>query len=120
MTTRHAALVALSRCESCKEYGEEIPTTQNDPATLAFSAVEDALKDSVFAGLDQPERRRRAPADKAGPAPDPARQPRAAPSASAPPTSIAAQTGSVANDDRFQGSRILYGLQSKSLAGARP
>jgi hypothetical protein len=29
--------------------------TPNDPAALAFTAVEDALKDSVFAGLDQPE-----------------------------------------------------------------
>ncbi|HHY48215.1 MAG TPA: hypothetical protein GYA10_00475, partial [Alphaproteobacteria bacterium] len=39
--------------------------TQSDPATLAFSAVEDALKDSVFAGLDQPEQPQEA--EKQGP-----------------------------------------------------
>ena len=41
-------------------------TPQNDPATLAFSAVEDALKDSVFAGLDEPEDQ---PAPAQGPRP---------------------------------------------------
>ncbi|HEX4298432.1 MAG TPA: hypothetical protein VHZ56_10465, partial [Devosia sp.] len=86
------------------------PST-DDAATLAFSAVEDALKDSVFGG----------------PAPGPAQpsaqpEPTFTPSRAANPRSdraraadkIAAQSGSVANDDRFQGSRILYGLQSKS------
>ena len=44
------------------------PTPQSDPATLAFSAVEDALKDSVFAGLDQPEGAAPAPEkEKQGP-----------------------------------------------------
>ena len=45
---------------------------QNDPATLAFSAVEDALKDSVFAGLDQPaaaEEPAERPAPTLGPKP---------------------------------------------------
>ena len=85
-------------------------TPQNDPATLAFSAVEDALKDSVFAGLDEPEDQ---PAPAQGPRPvqrdgsQHAERSRVA-------DKIAAQAGSVANDDRFQGSRILYGLQSKS------
>ena len=100
-------------------------TTQSDPATLAFSAVEDALKDSVFAGLDQPE----TPAAAAPPAPaapaaaqekqGPVRPiPRGGDSARSErqraADKFAAQTGSVANDDRLNGSRILYDLQSKS------
>ncbi|MBK8083797.1 MAG: hypothetical protein IPK28_08155 [Devosia sp.] len=90
-------------------------TPQNDPATLAFSAVEDALKDSVFAGLDQP-------AAAPEPPPQPERSgPRPVTRDTSPRSErqrtadkFAAQTGSVANDDRFQSSRILYGLQSKS------
>src|SRR5690606_32034182 len=86
-------------------------TPQNDPATLAFSAVEDALKDSVFAGIDEPQEQP-APAAQ-GPRPVQREgSPRAERSKVA--DKIAAQAGSVANDDRFQGSRILYGLQSKS------
>ena len=80
------------------------------------SAVEAALKDSVFAGLDQPDE---AAAEKQGPT---------KPAAAARPANarteqqraadkIAAQTGSVANDDRLQGSRLLYDLQSKSSQG---
>src|ERR1043165_3929234 len=87
--------------------------TQDDPATLAFSAVEDALKDSVFGG----------PA----PAAEPPAQPEPMIAPSRPQSSGGGRTerarvadkqasmaGSVANDDRFQGSRILYGLQSRS------
>ena len=92
--------------------------TQDDPATLAFSAVEDALKDSVF-GNPAP-----APAEPAStPAPE-AGIAAAAASSTRPASSRAerarvadkqaAMSGSVANDDRFQGSRILYGLQSRS------
>ena len=47
MTARLAALVANSRRESCRVMAKK-SSTQEDPATLAFSAVEDALKDSVF------------------------------------------------------------------------
>src|SRR4051794_15114483 len=87
-------------------------STQDDPATLAFSAVEDALKDSVFGG------------------PAPAAEPQAQPEPMIAPSrqqssggrterarvadKQASMAGSVANDDRFQGSRILYGLQSRS------
>src|SRR5690606_33212984 len=85
--------------------------SQNDPATLAFSAVEDALKDSVFAGLDEP-------------AEQPEKPVKPAPREAAPVSEraraadkIAAQAGSVANDDRFQGSKILYGLQSRTSQG---
>src|SRR4051794_21380326 len=84
-------------------------STQDDPATLAFSAVEDALKDSVFGG----------PADAPQQSPGPS-----GPQFNQRSTSRsergrvsdkqAALAGSVANDDRFQGSRILYGLQSRS------
>ncbi|MEQ1900787.1 MAG: hypothetical protein ABL866_08645 [Devosia sp.] len=84
--------------------------TQNDPATLAFSAVEDALKDSVFADLgpDLPA----SDSQPSGPAPGPRLTPRNDRGRVA--DKQAALSGSVANDDRFQGSRILYGLQSKS------
>src|SRR3569832_266064 len=88
--------------------------TQDDPATLAFSAVEDALKASVFGGP--------APA-----APQAQPEPMIAPSRSQSSgggggrterarvaDKQASMSGSVANDDRFQGSRILYGLQSRS------
>src|SRR3970040_1395451 len=99
-----------------KSMAKKSPTQQQgDPATLAFSAVEDALKDSVFAGLDQPDDM----AERQGPV-----RPAAAPRGNSARTEqqrtadkIAAQTGSVANDDRLQGSRILYDLQSKSSQG---
>ncbi|MDB5613106.1 MAG: hypothetical protein JWQ22_759, partial [Devosia sp.] len=80
-------------------------TPHNDPAALAFSAVEDALKDSVF-NLDStpdkaPERR----------ASDTARSERLRAA-----DKIAQQAGPVANDDRFPASKILYNLQSRSSA----
>src|ERR1700712_3510628 len=87
--------------------------TQDDPATLAFSAVEDALKDSVFGGpaqpdiQAQPEPMMSAPRSQGGGGGGRTERAR-------PADKIAAQSGSVANDDRFQGSRILYGLQSRS------
>ena len=88
-------------------------TPQNDPATLAFSAVEDALKDSVFANLDQPAAAEEPPAEKAAPKLPPRdNSPRSERQRTA--DKFAAQTGSVANDDRFPSSKILYGLQSKS------
>src|SRR6185312_14842166 len=80
-------------------------TPNNDPAALAFSAVEDALKDSVF-NLDstpeqKPERR----------ASDAARSERLRAA-----DKIAQQAGPVANDDRFPSSKILYNLQNRSSA----
>ncbi|MDB5540391.1 MAG: hypothetical protein JWQ89_2118, partial [Devosia sp.] len=86
---------------------------QNDPATLAFSAVEDALKDSVFANLSQPAAAEETPAERPGPKPIP-RDNSARSERQRTADKFAAQTGSVANDDRFPSSRILYGLQSKS------
>src|SRR5687767_9386655 len=94
--------------------------TQSDPATLAFSAVEDALKDSVFAGLDQPEEPAATAEKPQGPTIRPANVPPAANARTERQRAadkFAAQTGSVANDDRLQGSRILYDLQSKSSQG---
>lgn len=72
----------------------------NDPAALAFSAVEDALKASVF------------DTDTAPPSSRSATQPRSERLRTA--DKIAAQAGSVANDDRLQGSKILYGLQTRA------
>ena len=90
-------------------------TPQNDPATLAFSAVEDALKDSVFANLDQPAAAEETPAEKSAPRPLPRdNSPRSERQRTA--DKFAAQTGSVANDDRFPSSKILYGLQSNRPA----
>lgn len=81
------------------------PTPQNDPAALAFSAVEDALKESVFS-LDStpPQPAERKPVDSAR-----SERLRAA-------DKIAQQAGSVANDDRFPTSKILYNLQNRSSA----
>jgi hypothetical protein len=92
-------------------------TPQGDPATLAFSAVEDALKDSVF-GLESPEDK---PAQPQKPSTRPAQpEPSSRTERARAADKIAAQAGSVANDDRLQGSKILYGLQSKSSNAARP
>ncbi|NMA98738.1 MAG: hypothetical protein GX970_11630, partial [Phyllobacteriaceae bacterium] len=81
------------------------PTPQNDPAALAFSAVEDALKDSVF-NLDQPAQT--TPERKQNESSRSERL-RAA-------DKIAMQAGTVANDDRISASKLLYGLQSRSSA----
>lgn len=80
--------------------------TQNDPAALAFSAVEDALKESVFS-LDPSSR------PKAEKKPEPA-QPRSERLRTA--DKIAQQAGAVANDDRASSARLLHGLQNHSSA----
>src|SRR5690606_14771797 len=78
------------------------PTPQNDPAALAFSAVEDALKESVFS-LDPANRQsERKPSE-----PSKSERLRTA-------DKIAQQAGAVANDDRASTSRLLYGLQNRS------
>ena len=84
------------------------PTPQNDPAALAFSAVEDALKDSVF-NLEptaQPAQDK-----KAEKKPDQARSERLRAA-----DRIAQQAGAVANDDRVSASKLLYNLQTRSSA----
>jgi len=81
------------------------PTPQNDPAALAFSAVEDALKDSVF-NLDPPAQP--APEKKSA---EPARSERLRAA-----DRIAQQAGVIANDDRVSTSKLLYGLQGRSSA----
>src|SRR5688500_14890984 len=91
-------------------------STQEDPATLAFSAVEDALKDSVF-GDSAAEPDYRSDPQPTMQSQQPQQQPRASGSRAERARVAdkqAAMPGSVANDDRFQGSRILYGLQSRS------
>ena len=80
------------------------PTPNNDPAALAFSAVEDALKESMFS-LDEPAPQ---PSETK---PEPARSERLRAA-----DKIAQQAGPVANDDRFPTSKILYGLQHSSSA----
>jgi hypothetical protein len=82
------------------------PTSSaNDPAALAFSAVEDALKDSVF-NLDE-NVEERTPHPQFRDNPQRTERLRAA-------DKVAAQTSTVANDDRFQGNRALLGLQARS------
>src|SRR6218665_3641214 len=80
------------------------PTPTNDPAALAFSAVEDALKESVF-NLDSTPQQ--APEKK----PETSRSERLRAA-----DKIAQQAGAVANDDRFPTSKILYNLQNRSSA----
>src|SRR3569833_2606536 len=90
--------------------------TKDDPATLAFSAVEDALKDSVFGGT--------APA-----APQAQPEPMIAPSRSQSSGGGGGRTErarvadkqasmavSVANDYRFQGSRGRGGRRARAAA----
>jgi hypothetical protein len=54
MTTHEAAHVAKADLRVVKSMAKK-SNTQDDPSTLAFSAVEDALKDSIFgAPADEP------------------------------------------------------------------
>lgn len=79
------------------------PTTKtDDPAALAFSAVENALKESVFASdeADTKAVRREQRAAKT----DERRR---------SGDKIAAQTSAVANDDRFANSKLLYSMQAR-------
>src|SRR5690554_4264959 len=79
------------------------PTPTNDPAALAFSAVEDALKESVFNmdnAAQQASERKPAATGRS-------ERLRAA-------DKIAQQAGPVANDDRYPASKILYSLQNRS------
>ena len=101
MTTHDAALVAIDAdARVVESYGEEIDAPASDPATLAFSAVEDALKDSVF-GDARRQRARRPPPQPTSPARPAVERTERARAAD----KIAGQTGSVANDDRFQASQ---------------
>src|SRR4029078_3480021 len=78
------------------------------------------LKDSVFGGesssAPSPREEAPAPSPSLSAAASAPAQPR--PGSRADRARVAdkqaAMSGSVANDDRFQGSRILYGLQSRS------
>lgn len=83
------------------------PTSKtDDPAALAFSAVENALKDSVFPPDDSETAKR----------PEKRRDEKIASSTERRRTGekIASQTGSVANDDRMIGTRLLYNMQTRS------
>src|SRR6185437_13934630 len=89
------------------------PNTSNDPAALAFSAVEDALKDSVF-NLDEPVED--APHPQLRDNPNRTGEPQRASERQRTGEKIAAQTTSVANDDRFGSngtSRVLAGHQGR-------
>ncbi|RYF98796.1 MAG: hypothetical protein EON94_12500, partial [Caulobacteraceae bacterium] len=74
---------------------------------MAFSAVEDALKESVF-NMDSAAQQ--APVEKR-PVAEGARSERLRAA-----DKIAQQAGAVANDDRFPTSKILYSLQNRSSA----
>jgi len=81
-----------------------------DPAALAFSAVEAALKDSVFSIEDAkspPAEQKQKPAKTEKPAE--AERQRSA-------KRIAGKTSSPANDDAFAAQRILYSMQSRPSA----
>jgi hypothetical protein len=83
------------------------PTSKtDDPAALAFSAVENALKESVFAPeeSDSPEQPAKKQEDK----------PTVSVERRRTGEKIAARTSSVANDDQMPGARLLYSLQSRT------
>ncbi|MCB9994202.1 MAG: hypothetical protein H6873_11165 [Hyphomicrobiaceae bacterium] len=83
-------------------------TAENDPASLAFSAVENALKESMnsasssgnsaSAGANRPAQKAAAERQSAA-------------------SRIAQRTGNVANDDRFSPARLIYGMNSKPSSG---
>src|SRR5690606_34251388 len=80
--------------------------SSDDPASLAFSAVENALKDSVFKD-DKPAAGSPAAIREARGKSAPQERLRSA-------ERIANQTSNFANDDRFSSSRLLYGMQSRA------
>jgi hypothetical protein len=82
------------------------PNTTNDPAALAFSAVEDALKDSVF-NLDES-------VDERTPHPELHDNPQRTERMRAG-EKLAAQTGPAANEDRLPdaGRPVLAGIQKR-------
>ncbi|MBU1176551.1 MAG: hypothetical protein KKH72_14200 [Alphaproteobacteria bacterium] len=83
------------------------PTSKSDdPAALAFSAVENALKDSVFPS-EAGGSPRRLPRKREDEPMKPAERRRSG-------EKIASQTGSVANDDRMPSAGLLYSLQSRT------
>ncbi len=82
-------------------------SSKPDPASLAFSAVENALKTTA----PEPQGPLRA---NSGSGPRTGQNP-SAPRAQAAKR-IAAKTGSVANDDRFSPASVLYGLGAKPSA----
>lgn len=86
------------------------PVSKNeDPAALAFSAVENALRESVFsepAAKAEPKTGRDASEKNPAPASDRMRS----------ASKIAAKTSGFANDDRFVSSKLLYGMQSRASA----
>ena len=82
---------------------------KDDPAALAFSAVEDALKDSIFSMDDKPARK-----VESQPGKKEAR--REAPTANErlkAADKIAAQASTIANDDRSGASALFYGLNAR-------
>ncbi|MCF6303145.1 MAG: hypothetical protein L3J13_08100, partial [Devosiaceae bacterium] len=82
--------------------------TKNDPASLAFSAVENALKDSILEPEVNPSSNSKSAKSHN------ARGDRSTSRAKSNAANrIAAQTSKVANDDKFSPSRVLYGLNAK-------
>jgi len=75
-------------------------STQNDPAALAFSAVESALRDSVFS-VDAPEEKQAAPKPK--------KQDERAKAAGK-----IATVARAANDEKFASSKLMHGMQKRA------
>src|SRR5690606_33594356 len=83
---------------------------KTDPAALAFSAVESALKDSMFS-LDEPTKASEKPAESPA-ANQPPRRDSQANERLAAADKIAARAGRVANDDAVASG--LYGVQTRA------
>ncbi len=84
-------------------------TNKNDPATLAFSAVENALKGSILSADAEHSSASKAPEGNSS-KPFSSKTPERNNAASR----IARKTGSVANDDNLAPSKLLYGLNAKA------
>lgn len=82
-------------------------STSKDPAELAFSAVEDALRDSVFS-LDTAEQEAKQKPTSSAPAPK-----RPSPERENVAGKIAARAKGPANDDRYTSSKLLQSMQSR-------
>src|SRR5690606_23108565 len=89
-------------------------TPKDDPAALAFSAVENALKDSVFSMDDKPARKVESQPATREPKRDQRRENPTNSERLRAADKIAAQASSVANDDRSPAASAFYALQTRA------
>ena len=97
----------MANARVVKSMAKNPMSNKTDPAALAFSAVENALKSSINESGATKSDNLTAPPRKTG---------NSSRDRAKTAERIAAQTGSVANDDRFSPASVIYGLGAKPSA----